>query len=352
MKLEDRIGTIIKLGKSLEHELDGYETGSATRLGRTISQAQRENPWFDEESVLSAMRSWVIALQPDSVEKWIKPYEGKLGRKDGSLVGVVNAGNIPFVGLHDLISILIAGHSYTGKNATGDSVLMPFIVSLLVEADPSFGDKIKFVDRLQGMNAVIATGSNNSARYFEYYFGKYPHIIRKNRNGIAILDGSESISDLKALGRDIFSFYGLGCRNVSKVYVPKGYDFKNFFESIYDYSGIMSNSKYMNNFDYNNSVLLLKQIPFLSNGFLIIREENQIPSPVSVVHWESYDDISSLEKELLAQSDQLQCIATNIKLKDAALNKIKVDFGKTQEPALWDYADGVDTLEFLTALEG
>jgi hypothetical protein len=347
---EFRQRAFVQLGRSLSTQIASLKSGENKGLKALITQARIENPWFTESNVITAIENWCLALETDSINKWLSPYLPELTKEHSSrVIGLVNAGNIPLVGLHDMVSVLICGYSYLAKNATGDSVLLPYIANLLIEIEPLFRDKIHFVPKLEKMDAVIATGNNNSARYFEYYFKKYPHIIRMNRNGVAILTGDETVEDLKLLGKDIFSYFGLGCRNVSKLYVPRGYNFDKFFESIYEYNEVMMHSKYMNNFDYHNSVFLLKRIPFLQNGFLIIREENHIASPVSVLHYEFYDDNAKLNQHLQEQLDLIQCIvAKNDYFKNIdALKKIAVTFGQTQTPALWDYADGVDTIKFL-----
>lgn len=347
---ENRQLAFVQLGRSLSTQLAALKSGENEGLKAIITQARIENPWFTESNVITAMENWSLALENESISKWLSPYLPVLSKvHPAKVIGLVNAGNIPLVGLHDMLTVLICGHSYVAKNATGDSILLPFIADLLNQLEPAFREKIHFVQKLENMDAVIATGNNNSARYFEYYFKKYPHIIRMNRNGVAVLTGDETTDQLRLLGQDIFSYFGLGCRNVSKLYVPRGYNFDKFFESIYEYNDVMMHSKYMNNFDYHNSVFLLKRIPFLQNGFLIIREEAHIASPVSVVHYEFYDDKVQLSQHLQEQLEHIQCIvAPNDYFKDEnSLKKIAVTFGQTQSPALWDYADGVDTVKFL-----
>ena len=350
IQLENRQQAFIQLGRALSTQLAALKSGENEGLKAIISQARIENPWFTEPNVIAAIENWCLALGNESISKWVSPYLPKLTKEHSSkVIGLVNAGNIPLVGLHDMLSVLICGHSYIAKNATGDFILLPYIANLLIELEPTFREKIRFVPKLENMDAVIATGNNNSARYFEYYFKKYPHIIRKNRNGVAVLTGDETTNDLKLLGNDIFSYFGLGCRNVSKLYVPRGYNFDKFFESIYENNDVMMHSKYMNNFDYHNSVYLLKRIPFLQNGFLIIREEPHVASPVSVIHYEFYDDRSKLHHHLQEQLESIQCIVAPIDFfsEENVLKKIAFTFGQTQTPSLWDYADGVDTVKFL-----
>lgn len=350
LKLQHRIEVIAALGAEFRNLLAGSAGPEMQEEFRQIvSDANRLNPWFTHQSTHRALEEWGKVLTLEKVRGWASAYD--LSDDPTNIrVGVINAGNIPLVGLHDLLSVVLSGHSYVGKNASDDTLLLPFVSRLLFRNERALTDKIRFVPALKDVDAVIATGSNNSARYFEYYFGKYPNIIRMNRNGVAILSGTESSDELKALGDDIFTYYGLGCRNVSKMYVPRGYSFNHFFESVYDFHDLMNFNKYMNNFDYNNSILLLKQVPFLQNGFLITREEQAIPSPISIVHYEFYDSLQDLQEQLSKQTHQLQCIATSLSLDNKELNKLSVPFGKTQSPALSDYADGVDTVKFLCEL--
>jgi hypothetical protein len=346
----DRVAAIISLGHDLKLLTEGKAGTDLQEVFRqAVSTANRSNPWFTPQSIHRAVSEWSEVLTAVNVNAWAEAYT--LPEADSSIkVGVINAGNIPLVGLHDLLSVVLSGHIYLGKNASDDNVLLPFIAKRLIAHLNPLADRIFFVPTLKEIDAVIATGSNNSARYFEYYFGKYPHIIRMNRNGVGVLDGNESTEELGLLGDDIFTYYGLGCRNISKLYVPSGYNFNKFFESIYQYHELMNFNKYMNNFDYNNSILLLKRVPFLQNGFLIIREDESIPSPISIVHYQFYTALSELEKELMEQSEKIQCISSNLKLKEQKLRKISVAIGKAQSPGLMDYADGIDTMKFLTGL--
>ena len=346
-------GASKQLGLVLQSKVDEYiaEPVVFTDLKELMIRSFQSNGWFTEKNILFALSQWAVALSENNISGWLEPYKMSLPVKSPKRVGVINAGNIPFVGLHDLISVINSGHIYHGKNSSDDKFLLPWIAKLLIDIEPELKSRIYFVEKLNEIDAVIATGSDNSSRYFDYYFGKYPHIIRKNRNGIAILTGEETTDELSLLGKDIFQYFGLGCRNISKMYVPKDYNFNKFFESIYNENEVMNHTKYMNNFDYNNSVLLLKLVPFLQNGFLIIREEEVIPSPIAIVHYEKYESENTLFGKLIPLKDQLQCIVSkNDLLLPSELKSLQVGFGKTQMPALYDYADGVNTLEFLLAV--
>jgi hypothetical protein len=340
MDLKERVNAFAELGKKLR---------VISETSEVLSRAYYQNSWFTEKNISYAANVWADTLSEVNINEWLKPYTDNIPKEANKRVGVINAGNIPFVGLHDFVTVLISGNSYVGKNASDDSVLLPYVSKLLCEIEPRFMDKIQFIEKLGDVDAVIATGSNNTSRYFEYYFSKYPHIIRKNRNAVAVLNGKESQEDLHALGRDIFQYFGLGCRNVSKLYVPRGYDFKLFFETMVDFSDVMQHNKYMNNFEYNNAVLLLKRIPFLQNGFLIIFEDKRIPSPIAVLHYEYYETISGAEESLRNEKESIQCIVSTA---DLNVGSPVVRPGQTQMPALWDYSDGVNTMEFLIGLNG
>jgi hypothetical protein len=340
MDLNERIKAFSRLGQNLRSFEENAEI---------LKSAYHQNNWFTEKNIIEAANTLALTLTEDNINKWVSPYLDNINSVSSKNIGVINAGNIPFVGLHDFVSVLITGHNYVGKNSSGDSILLPHIAGLLCEIEPKFKSRINFTERIAGVDAIIATGSNNTARYFEYYFSKYPNIIRKNRNAVAILSGNEKSEQLISLGKDIFQYFGLGCRSVSKLYLPRDYDLKIFFESIYFYSEIMQHNKYMNNFDYNSAVLLLKQIPFLQNGFLIVIEAKSIPSPIAMVHYEYYDTLESLQHELNEAKEQIQCIATSLPLNHVSIPV--VNFGQTQKPMLWDYADGVDTMQFLTSFE-
>ena len=360
INLDQRISAFSKLGVYLTDVVNESEKivkqpdTQASDFEKLMHDAVLQNPWFTRENCLSAFRQWAENLSERKLKLWLKPYEKHLGESlSVHNVGVVNAGNLPLVGFHDFLSVIIAGHNYIGKNASDDSILLPYVSDLFIRLNPEFAERISFVNKLTRFEAVIATGNNNSARYFEHYFGKVPHIIRKNRNGIAVLDGTESREQLQALGLDIFLYFGLGCRNVSKIYVPENYNFSKFFESILTYQDVMMHNKYMNNFDYNNTVFLLKQIPFLQNGFLIIKADQSIASPIAVVHYEIYSNKNELEEKLIVNKEKIQCIALSPEdsLRSVSLlSKVCVHFGKTQFPGLNDYADGMDTVEFLTSL--
>jgi hypothetical protein len=255
------------------------------------------------------------------------------------------AGNIPLVGFHDFLSVLISGHFLLAKLSSDDDVLMRKLANMLVAIEPAFANNFEFVDLLKEADAIIATGSDNTARYFEYYFSKRPHIIRKNRTSVGILTGHEETEDLRNLGEDIFRYYGLGCRNVSKVFVPEGYTFDKLFEANEHRQNILEHHKYHNNYDYNKSILLVNREPHFDNGFLLITPSQQLVSPISVLFYETFSSLHDLRAKLTAVKDKLQCVVSAHGWLEGS-----IPFGQAQCPMVWDYADGVDTLNFLQKL--
>lgn len=309
------------------------------------SRAGSANGWFTKENIILALNSWAAELNRENLENWLKPYVIS-NPSSPKKIGLILAGNIPLVGLHDIICVLVAGHIAYVKPSSDDAILLPVVLDFLLEQNPNWKDSLVFSPGIiKDADAFIATGSNNSARYFDYYFGKKPSIIRKNRSSVAVLTGNESKEDLMALGSDIFSYYGLGCRNVSKLLVPEGYRFDTFFESIVQFGEVINNKKYGNNYDYHRAVYLLDSVPMLDNNFLLLKPDTAWSSPIGVMIWDSYSDENDLRAKLSSAQNQLQCIVAH------NLSGVPtVDFGKTQFPRINDYADGIDTLKFLTAL--
>lgn len=313
-------------------------------LNDLISLSQSHNRWFTPEQVYFSLQSWASALTEENLDKWLSSYTVS-DTTDPKYIGLILAGNIPLVGFHDFLSVLITGNKALIKTSSNDQHLLPFMAKYLMAVEPMFEGYITFTDgKLEGFDAVIATGSNNTARYFEYYFKDKPAIIRKNRNSAAVLTGNESNEELIALGEDIFRYFGLGCRNVSKLYVPREYDFTRFFEAMYEYRDVIHYEKYANNYDYNKAVFLMSNFKILDNGFLTIKEDTSYASPISSIFYEYYDSLEDMQQKLDADSEQIQCIVSNGSVNNC------VPFGQTQKPALWDYADNVDAIEFLLKL--
>ena len=336
MQLQQRINAFAKLGEFMSSLVDQDHDG-------ILEKAASHNGWFTLDNIQFALKSWSEALSPASLDKWTDQYQFK--DQPSRIVGIVMAGNIPLVGFHDFISVLICGHKVLAKLSSNDHILLPYLAERLIAIEPEFKELIDFTkDRMKGFDAVIATGSNNTARYFDHYFGKYPHIIRKNRNSIAVLNGEESPAELELLANDIFRYYGLGCRNVSKIYVPSDYSFDAFFNAVYSWKEIINQTRYMNNYDYNKAVYLMSDMKLLDNEFMLLKEDKAFASPISVVYYEYYSDESILNHHLKEQNDQIQVLVGNSQSPEY------LAFGSTQHPQLWDYADGVDTVDFLLKL--
>jgi hypothetical protein len=352
MTLTQSKKAFIELGKFLsQFALDNnapkegvlYNDAFYTDFIFLIELSQSHNGWFTQEQVYFAIQQWAAALTPENLDKWLNRYE--LTATDTKTVGLILAGNIPLVGFHDFLSVLVSGHKALVKLSSNDSHLLPFLAKYLITVEPNMADRITFTDgKMENFEAVIATGSNNTARYFEYYFRNKPSIIRKSRNSVAVLTGKESKDELIALGEDIFRYFGLGCRNVSKLFVPKGYDFKEFFEAMYTYKDVIFYEKYSNNYDYNKAVFLMSNFKLLDNEFLTIKEDVSYASPISSVFYEFYQDLASIEQRLEAEHEQIQCIVGSNSIKNS------VPFGQTQYPGLLDYADNVDTISFLSKI--
>jgi len=308
-----------------------------------IQLSQSHNGWFTPEQVYHAVQSWAKALTEDNLNTWLSRYD--FSTIQPKTVGLILAGNIPLVGFHDFLSVLLSGHKVLVKTSSNDQHLIKFLAQFLVTTLPEMGNYITFTDgKLENFDAVIATGSNNTARYFEFYFKDKPSIIRKNRNSVALLTGKESHEDLVLLGEDIFRYYGLGCRNVSKLFVPKDYDFQPFFKAIYEYKDVIFYEKYSNNYDYNKAVFLMSNFKLLDNEFLTLKEDRSYASPIATIFYEYYEDLDTIKQRLENDKDQIQCVVSN------GLTPNSIPFGKTQQPELWDYADNVDTLQFLIEL--
>jgi hypothetical protein len=306
--------------------------------------AQHHNAWFTPDEVNKSLNSLGKILNEADLNQWFSNISMAETPKK---VGLILAGNIPLVGFHDVICVLATGNIALIKMSSSDDKLLPTILKELVAFEPLLAAYIEYTDRLKDFDAIIATGSNNSSRYFDYYFGKVPNIIRKNRNSIAILGGNETKSEIEALGHDIFDYFGLGCRNVSKIYVPKGYDMKNFFEPLEKHQPIINHFKYNNNYDYNKSIYLVNGVKHFDNGFLLVKEDSGFASPLSVLFYEEYDSIKTIAQLLDSEEANIQCVVSTI---DLQLNKGKVSFGQSQYPKLWDYADDVNTIEFLKGI--
>lgn len=350
MNLSDRISAFSQLGAVINRIVDDNVNQEGLppygrELGRLIETVQENNPWFTVENVKSALSAIANSLTGKKLTTWTDRYPQLQKRAGLKRVGVITAGNIPLVGFHDFLCVLISGHRFIGKLSSKDDRLLPETANILCELQPGFRNRIEFAEgSIKEPDAIIATGSDNTSRYFSYYFGKYPGIIRKNRNSVAILDGTESRENLVGLGHDIFSYFGLGCRNVSKIYIPENYNFNPLFDAVNCYRNIIDHPKYHNNYIYNRSIFLVNRKPFHDGGFILLTENTGFTSPIGVIYYQYYSDPRSLKDEFLANKEKIQCVPGNSTLAT-------IPFGSSQEPELWDYADGIDTIAFLLSLE-
>ena len=308
-----------------------------------IALSQSHNNWFTPENVHFSISSWSDALTENNLNQWLSAYN--FIEKEPKNVGLILAGNIPLVGFHDFLSVLISGNNVLVKTSSKDDYLIKFLAKYLIVLDNRFNEKITFVEgKLENYDAVIATGSNNTARYFEYYFKNKPSIIRKSRNSVAVLTGNETPEEMTLLSEDVFRYFGLGCRNVSKIFVPENYNFDAFFNGMYAQKDVIYYEKYANNYDYNKAVFLMSNFQLLDNEFLTIKEDTSHASPISSVFYEYYEDVNEVKARIQQDAEMIQCVVSNGIIENS------VYFGNTQKPNLWDYADNVDTLDFLNNL--
>ncbi len=331
MNLDERIDIMVKLGK--------YLIADGPQLKSIKQKAFEKNKWFTQQFVDLALKNISEQfLDRNKLEEWIQVYhlDNNISAKN---IGIVMAGNIPLVGFHDFLCTFISGHEQKIKLSEKDDVLFPYILNKLSQWKPEISEAVEFADMLKECDAFIATGSNNSARYFNYYFGKYPSIIRQNKTSIGILTGKETENELELMADDIHTYFGLGCRNITSIYVPKDYDFIGLLNSFKKYSYFSNHTKYKNNYDYSLALLIMNNKKYMANESVILFESENIFSPVSQLHYSFYDDIN-IVSEYLRNNKDVQCICGDG----------EIAFGEAQEPKLKDYADGIDTMQFLLGL--
>ena len=348
MNLLQKIKILSNLGEILhavgsEKSWPGYQIGineeEYLNLVELTNRVHIYNGWFTAEAVKKAFLGISTWLNDEDLMNWVNAYP--VNQNQPKTVALIMAGNIPLVGFHDFIAVFLSGNKSLIKLSSDDKHLFPALVSLLHLFDPAIDNWVEIKDfKLSGFDAVIATGSDNSANYFQSYFGKYPHIIRQNRTSIAVLDGTETKEELEALGEDIFTFYGLGCRNVSQVWLPKGFDLNRLFDALFKFKEIVNHNKYANNYDYNKAVFLLNLEQLLDNGFILLKEDEQLTSPLGMLHYKYYEEKADVDNFIAANNTKIQVV----------IGHGFVPFGKAQQPGLSDFADGIDTLAFLTGL--
>lgn len=335
MTKEERIAGFTQLALGISR----LDSGEKEEL---FIKVANNNPWFTSENIDQALDGMAYFLTPKTLSEWLGNYNLP---RESKKIGIVMAGNIPLVGFHDFLSVVIAGHKAVIKLSSQDKVLFPAVLEMLLKINPNFSEQISIVDKLTDVDGVIATGSDNSSRYFKKYFQGMPNIIRKNRTSVAVLSANESRDELELLGDDIFSYFGLGCRNVAKIFVPQGYDMKVLLEALEKNSEVINHSKYFNNYEYNKAIYLVNSTPHLDTGYALFTQSREIVSPLAVIYYEEYNDLIMLKETLELSADKIQCIASNIDLIEGA-----VPLGKSQLPEIDDYADNVDTMAFLCSL--
>lgn len=348
MKREELIAAFSQLGKLMlalgkEEAWSDFSTGVTENeylsLQNLINKQFFYNGWFTKKSVNQSLRAYGEMLEKEKLESWLSRYTFSENPKK---VGLIMAGNIPLVGFHDFLSVLLSGNIAVCKLSSDDKTLLPALAFHLTQFLPPIKERIIFsTGKIGEIDAVIATGSDNSVKYFEQYFGNYPHIFRRNRTSLAVLNGNETKEDFAALGHDIFDYFGLGCRNVSHLLIPSGFDLNRFFEGIIKHSEVINHNKYGNNYDYNKAIFLMNQHILFDNNFVLLRESKELFSPLSMLHYQYYNSKEEVENYLKVHQDQIQVV----------VGKAYVPFGKAQRPELDDYADGVDTMLFLSELK-
>jgi hypothetical protein len=349
MTLTERIHAFAALGDFLKDILQN-ETSAEKEHDllknnwlHTIEHYHLKNAWFTPNNIRQALGEWAYLLTEDNLQKWISAYNIK-DEPQTKTVAVIAAGNIPMVCFHDVLTVCISGHRLLLKLSSQDDALLPLVHNFLVAQNPAWAHFFSYTkDKITAYDAVIATGSTNTSRYFEHYFGHVPNIIRKSRHSFAVLDGNESPKELSALAKDVFSYFGLGCRNVSKIWIPESYNFDALFNAFFSHQEVMQHFKYTNNYDYHKAIYLMGQHPLLDNGFILLKEDESWASPIGVLFYEKYSSLDAVTEKLEALKPFTQCIVSNCIVQT-------LSFGDAQKPKLTDYADGVDTMKFIQEL--
>ena len=333
MNIERRITAFAALGD--------FVLKNPVSLQEIVNKTFIYNTWFTIDNINQALQNIAIEfLNKEKLENWISGYGSKITTHDTKTIAIVAAGNIPMVAFHDILCVLISGNKLQLKLSEKDQYLLPFLLEQLIVIEPDFKELISIQFKLEKFDAIIATGSNNTAKHFAYYFGKYKNIIRRNRNSVAILTGEETKEDIENLGHDIFDYFGLGCRNVSKIFVPEKYDLYSLKDGLTKHIGVNQHNQYMNNLDYQRTLYLMNQTPLIDIDFINIVENNSLHSPISCLHVERYKTLEDVKKNIAEQTENIQCV----------VGKGYLEFGKSQQPGLSDYADNVDTMEFILNL--
>lgn len=313
---------------------------SQREFQQILQKAEQQNAWFTQGNIAYTLNYWANNLQKEKLENWLNFYDFSTLKPKN--IGLILAGNIPMVGLHDVLCVLFSSHKALIKLSSKDTILIPFLLNFWKDIDETVD--FEYVEKLENYDAVIATGSNNSALYFESYFKNVPHIIRKNRTSVAVLSGNETNAQLQGLAEDIFTYFGLGCRNVTQLFLPENYDINTLFKAFFPYKEIINHHKYANNYDYHKAIFLLNKDMFWDNNFAMLKESDALFSPISVINYKFYQSIEDVNEYLAKQKDNIQCVVSEMYFEN------EVAFGNAQQPDLDTYADGIDTMEFLSSI--
>lgn len=353
LTLQQRIDSLATLGEVLQKHVnefvlqDTMANEGAHPFTEAVQRAGAANGWFTSSNVIQAFQALLPWLTRDALLEWTEKYQLPEQNLHPKTIGVVMAGNIPMVNFHDFLAVLVSGNRFLGKLSSSDPHLLPYVAKELIKINTAWQPYITFTDtRLENPDAIIATGSNNTSRYFDYYFSRYPHIIRRNRTSVAILHGDETDAQLQALGSDVFSYFGLGCRNVSKIYLPQGFAVSRLIEQFQPQANVILHHKYHNNYDYQKAILLINNQPFFDGGFMLLKEDEALHAPVSVVHLSFYTNLQQAQTTLLHDAENIQCVVSAQPIPPLQI----IEPGQTQQPSLTDYPDGVDVMKFLNSL--
>ena len=345
MNLNNRITLFVKLGRFFSDYINNnLESLERNKFDKAINESILHNSFFSKKNILKSLLSWSNVLTKKSIDNFLSNYLIKIKKREKK-IAIIMAGNIPLVGFHDFFCVIISGNFAIIKLSSKDSHLFKFILSFLVKENPDFSTKFDIVEnKLQIFDAVIATGNNISANQFELYFKKYPKIIRKNRHSIAILNGNETKKEIELLANDIFYYYGLGCRNVSKIFIPNNYNLDILFKSFVLWNEVINKNSYSNNYNYYRAIYLLNKEVFFDNGFVLLKESEKIGSPVGTIYFEYYKSDNQIKEMIKKNNEKIQCIVSNNNYPKT------IKFGETQMPNLNDFADDIDTFNFLLKL--
>ncbi|MCX7744248.1 MAG: acyl-CoA reductase [Flavobacteriales bacterium] len=353
LTLQQRIESLSMLGDKLQKHVnefvqeDSKTQNNLSPFSDVIQRASAANGWFTPDNIIHAFQSLLPWLTREGLQYWASTYQLPEQNLQPKIIGVVMAGNIPMVNFHDFLAVLVSGNRFLGKLSSSDPHLLPYIANELIDVNPNWQSYITFTEgRIEKADAFIATGSNNTSRYFDYYFSRYPHIIRRNRTSVAILAGDETDEQLQALGADVFSYFGLGCRNVSKIYLPHGFPVFRLIEQFQPYANIILHHKYHNNYDYQKAILLINNQSFFDGGFVLLKEDESLHAPVSVINLSFYSTLQQVLSTILRDAENIQCIVSAHPMPPLQT----IQPGNTQQPSLTDYPDGVDVMKFLKEL--